>query len=73
MFPRKVESVSVAASAVHQNTLLLHVSPPDITTEKLVAVRAPVPRVPILKIQVSLADPTSVNTPPVSVEAASKQ
>ena len=41
------------------------------TTRKLVPVRAPVPLVPILKIQVSVADPTSVNVLPVSVTAAS--
>jgi hypothetical protein len=73
ILPRKTESVRVAASAVHQNTLVLRVSPLVMTTEKLVPVRAPVPLVPILKIQVSLEDPSSVNTPPVSVAAALTQ
>jgi hypothetical protein len=71
--PRKTESVSVAACAVHQNTLLLHASPPGMTTVKSVPVRAPMPPVPILKIQVSAADPSSVNTPPVYVADASTQ
>src|SRR5688572_29334716 len=73
MLPMNTESVSVAACWVHQNTLLLQVWPPAITTEKLVPVSAPVPPVPILKIQVSLGEPSSVSTPPVSVAAAATQ
>ena len=42
------------------------------TTEKLVPVRAPVALVPILKIQMPVDGPASVNVP-VSVAAASKQ
>jgi hypothetical protein len=41
------------------------------TTEKLVPVRAPVPLVPILKIQVSVEDPLSVKTPPVTLAVRS--
>jgi len=61
--PTNCESVIVAAWATHQNTLLQGGGAPlGVTTEKLVPVRAPVPRVPILKIQVSVEDPLSVNT-----------
>ena len=71
MFPRKFESVMVTASATHHVTL--HASPPPaMTTEKSVPVSAPVPRVPILKIQVPSAGPSSVNVP-VNSAAASKQ
>ena len=61
----------VAASAIHQVTL--HACPPLVmTTEKVVPVRAPVPRVLTLKSQVPFAGPLSVNTP-VNAAAASKQ
>jgi hypothetical protein len=43
------------------------------TTEKLVPVSAPVPLVPILKIQIPLEGPLSVNTLPVDVAAAATQ
>src|SRR5688572_5806596 len=69
--PLKSEVVMVAASATHQYTL--HASAPlAMTTWKFVPVRAPVPLVPILKIQVSVEDPSSVNLP-VSAASASKQ
>ena len=44
-----------------------------VTTLKPVPVSAPVPRVPILKIQIPFAGPSSVSTPPVEVAAASTQ
>src|SRR5207302_9422488 len=72
--PTKFEFVVVAAWATHQKTL--HgCAPLARTTEKLVVVRAPVPRVPILKIQTALLLPfaSSVTTAPVDVSAASKQ
>jgi hypothetical protein len=69
--PTKFEFVIVAAWATHHVTL--HgCPPPAMTTEKAVPVRAPVPRVPILKIQVPFAGPSSVKTP-VNVAAAGKQ
>ena len=73
MLPTKTEFVNVTASAANQNTLSLHSCPPGITTEKLVPVRAPVPLVPIRNTHVSAGEPASVNTPPVSVTATSKQ
>src|SRR5207237_2762360 len=69
--PRKCESVMVASSATNQKTL--HGCPPPASTaEKPVPVRAPVPLVPILKIQIPFAGPASVAWP-VNVAAASKQ
>jgi hypothetical protein len=69
--PTNREFVIVAAWATHHVTL--HgCAPPAMTTEKWVPVRAPVPRVPILKIQVPFEGPLSVNTP-VNVAAAGKQ
>src|SRR6185436_10555114 len=74
MFPTTNESVMVAASLVHQNTLLSQVSPlPGRITEKLVPVRAPVPPVPILKIQTPSAGPSSVNVVRVNVTSAALQ
>src|SRR2546430_11375567 len=71
MLPLRSESVIVAAWETHHVTL--HAcAPPAMTTEKLVPVRAPVPRVPILKVQLAFGGPVSVNTP-VNVAAASKQ
>src|SRR3954466_15863054 len=76
--PARFESVIVAASAVHHVTLQA-CPPPAMTTEKLVPVSAPVgsaggvARVdPILKVQVALDGPSSVNTP-VSAAAKGKQ
>src|ERR1035437_1094273 len=72
--PLKFESVMVAASASHQDTLLA-CAPPARTIVKLVPVRAPVPAVPILKIQTALAlpCPLSVNVVSVNVTAARLQ
>ena len=44
----------------------------ELSGDKLVPVRAPVPMVPILKVQIPVAGPSSVNAP-VNVAAASKQ
>lgn len=66
MVPWKVEAVSVAAPAVRQYTL--HASAvPAMSTVKLLPVRAPVPPVPILKTQISVADPLSVKTTPAPI------
>jgi hypothetical protein len=48
-------------------------APLGVITEKLVPVSAPVPRVPILKIQIPVEGPLRVRTLPVDVAAASKQ
>ena len=74
MVPWKFELVSVAAWATHQYTFghAVPAASPAMTTEKLVPVRAPVPPVPILKIQTPSAGPSSVNVP-VNVAAAVKQ
>src|SRR5450759_4231344 len=71
--PKKCESVIVAAWATHQVTLQGAVAPPLMTTEKLVPVRAPVPLVPILKIQTPVEGPLRVNVLPVDVAAALMQ
>jgi hypothetical protein len=72
MFPWKTEVVIVAAAAVCQYTFDAS-APPAMTTLRPVPVRAPVPSVPILKIQVSLGPPVSVNVAVVNVNPASKQ
>ena len=72
MVPLKFEVVIVTAWAIHQVTLQ-GFPPPAMTTEKPVPVRAPVPLVPTLKSQVSVADPLSVNVVRVNVAAAGKQ
>src|SRR6266550_1710532 len=69
--PMKRESVMVAPWATHHVTLP-GCPPPAMTTEKLLPVRAPVPLVPILKVQMPSAGPLSVNTPE-TVAAALKQ
>src|SRR4051794_31608544 len=71
--PRKFEPVRVVAWATHQYTFgQVPAGLPGMTTEKLVAVKAPVPPVPILKIHTPSAGPSSVNVP-VNVAAAGKQ
>src|SRR5882762_9298028 len=71
ILPWMSEVVIVTASATRHVTLDAR-PPPAMTTAKLVPVRAPVPLVPILKIQTASAGPSSVNTP-VTVAAALKQ
>ena len=72
MVPFRNDVVIVTASLTHQYTL--HgCPPPAMITVKLVPVRAPPPPVPILKIQIPLAGPLSVNVPPVVVDAAATQ
>ncbi|MBK6613724.1 MAG: hypothetical protein IPG27_06395 [Ottowia sp.] len=72
--PWKADVVIVTASATHQYTL--HGSPPLVmTTERLVPVKAPVPPVPTLKIQVASGSPcpSSVKVVSVNVTAAALQ
>jgi hypothetical protein len=64
--PLKVESVSVAAAEVFQNTLHDSAEPPMFTVAP-VSVRAPGPPVPTLKIQTSLAFPLSVRVTPAGI------
>ena len=73
MVPANAESVIVTACDTHQYTFLQGGGAPiALTTERPVPVRAPVPSVPILKIQIPSAGPSRVHTPP-EVSAASKQ
>src|SRR3954462_10781348 len=71
MVPAKFDVVIVAACETHQTTLHGWL-PPAITTERFVPVSAPVPSVPILKLQMPLDGSFSVSVP-VRAAAAGKQ